>query len=146
MAVCRWLLLRRWQSYSIRIPEIAPAASQTVNRSGTTSLTGPARACLIAFAEDARPGQVVVMCADSRHHQQSKRLRVDRVSDGRPTSVDVQDLARDERGLFQIQDPVDDVAYLARPAKWGEGRPCPRRTWHRDPDDSGGERVDSHAA
>jgi hypothetical protein len=31
------------------------------------------------------------------------------------TAVDVRGLGGDERGLFEIQDPVDDVAYLASP-------------------------------
>src|SRR5438270_13242225 len=38
------------------------------------------------------------------------------VSSG-PTTVDVEDLARDECGPFEIQDRVDDVADFAEPAK-----------------------------
>ena len=33
------------------------------------------------------------------------------------TAVDVQDLAGDERGPLEIEDPVDDVADLAQPAE-----------------------------
>jgi hypothetical protein len=35
----------------------------------------------------------------------------------RLTAVDMQGLAGDERGPFEIQDPVDDVVDLAQPAK-----------------------------
>jgi hypothetical protein len=34
----------------------------------------------------------------------------------RLTAIDVHDLARNERGLFEVEDPVDDVARLADPA------------------------------
>jgi hypothetical protein len=36
---------------------------------------------------------------------------------GSLTAVDVQNLAGDESGLLEIQDSVDDVAYLADPAE-----------------------------
>ena len=49
------------------------------------------------------------------------------VPGGLPT-VDVQDLAGDERGPFEIQDAVDDVADLAHPAEGVERRPGPRTT------------------
>ena len=42
------------------------------------------------------------------------------MSGGLP-AVDMQDLARDECGLFEIQDPVDDIADLANPAEGVEG-------------------------
>ena len=42
--------------------------------------------------------------------------------------VDVQDLAGDERGAFEIQDAVDDVADLAHPAEGMERAPGPRTT------------------
>ena len=40
------------------------------------------------------------------------------------TAVDVQDLARDERGSFEVEDPVDDVVDVADPARgWRSARP-----------------------
>ena len=65
-----------------------------------------------------------------------------------PTSVDVQDLAGDEHGSLEIQDPVDDVLDLAHPAervKLGEAR-VGRTIVHRSLDDSGGDGIHPHAA
>ncbi len=63
-------------------------------------------------------------------------------------AVDVQDLAGDERGALEVEDPVDHVADLAEPAEWvkaghalvGGG------VVRRGPDDPERDRVDAHAA
>ena len=65
----------------------------------------------------------------------------------RPTAVDVQRLAGDEGGVFEIEDPVDDVADLAEPANGLEGGHAlvGRVVVHGGLDDSRSDRVDPHA-
>src|SRR5258705_13021771 len=67
---------------------------------------------------------------------------------GALAAVDVQDLAGDERGGFEVGDGVDDVADLAHPAdrvQTGKDLVGLGRV-HRGADDAWGDRVDPDAA
>jgi hypothetical protein len=67
------------------------------------------------------------------------------VSSGR-TAVDVQGLAGDECGPFEVEDPVDDVADFADPAKGPRHALIGGRVVYGSLDHPGGDRVDADAA
>ena len=47
---------------------------------------------------------------------------------GRLPAVDVERLPGDERGPFEIENPVDDVGDVADTTEWVKPRPVPHRT------------------
>ena len=79
--------------------------------------------------------------------QNSKMDSLWSVAGGLP-AVDMQDLARDECGPFEIQDPVDDIADLANPAEGVEGGLARVGCGfvQRSPDHSERDGVDPYAA
>jgi len=64
------------------------------------------------------------------------------------TAVDVQDLAGDERRMFEVEDPVYDIADLADPTDGVGARRSPRRTRDRTSafDDAQRDGIDSDSS